>query len=275
MNRTGLLIALAIGVCVGVVFAVWPQLDIAISRYFFNEQYRVFPVQYSLVARHLRDLFTYGIAALAAPAFIALAIKLVLPRRRMLISSRAALFLIATLALGPGLVTNVILKDNWGRPRPPEVTQFNGPEQFRPWWDPRGPCERNCSFVAGEGAGGFWTLAPAALAPPHLRPVRLCGRACVRLRRRISAAFRRCALLLGCRFLRCVHIHHHLAGSRLDLSMARDAADRRTGRACDRAPRAAHLRTGRTMVFAAAWAPRRTLKRRKSSILRRILDALT
>jgi len=171
MNRTGLLIALAIGVCVGVVFAVWPQLDIAISRLFFNEQYRVFPVQYSMVARHLRDLFTYVIAALAAPAFIALAIKLILPRRRMLIPARAALFLIATLALGPGLVTNVILKDNWGRPRPPEVTQFNGPEQFRPWWDPRGPCERNCSFVAGEGAGGFWSLAPAALAPPHLRPV--------------------------------------------------------------------------------------------------------
>ena len=114
----------------------------------------------ALVARHLRDLFTYVIAALAAPAFIALAIKLVLPRRRMLIPARAALFLIATLALGPGLVTNVILKDNWGRPRPPEVTQFNGPEQFRPWWDPRGPCERNCSFVAGEGraASGPWRL---------------------------------------------------------------------------------------------------------------------
>ena len=170
MNRTGLVIALAIGVCVGVVFALYPQLDIAISRTFFNEPHRVFPVQYSLVARHLRDLFTYVIAALAAPAFIALAIKLVLPRRRMLISARAAVFLIATLALGPGLVTNVILKDNWGRPRPPEVTEFYGPEQFRPWWDPRGPCERNCSFVAGEGAGGFWTLAPAALAPPHLRP---------------------------------------------------------------------------------------------------------
>lgn len=171
MNRTGLVIALAIGVCVGVVFAAWPQLDIAISRLFFNEQYRVFPVQYSTVARHLRDVFTYVIAALAAPAFIALAIKLLLPRRRMLISARATLFVISTLALGPGLVTNVILKDNWGRPRPPEVTQFYGPEQFRPWWDPRGPCERNCSFVAGEGSGGFWTLAPAALAPPHIRPL--------------------------------------------------------------------------------------------------------
>jgi len=171
MNRTGLVIALGIGTCVGAVFAIWPQLDIAISRLFFNEQYRVFPIQYSLVARNLRDLFTYVIAALAAPAFIAIAIKLVLPRRRMLISARAALFLIATLALAPGLMANLILKDNWGRPRPAEVTEFNGPEQFRPWWDPRGPCERNCSFVAGEGAGGFWTLAPAALAPPHIRPL--------------------------------------------------------------------------------------------------------
>lgn len=169
MNRTGLVIALAIGAVVGVVFAVYPQLDIAISRLFFDESYRVFPVQYSLVARNLRELFTYIIAALAAPAFVALAIKLIMPRRPMLISARAALFLIATLALAPGLMANVILKENWGRPRPAEVTEFNGPEQFKPWWDPRGSCPSNCSFVAGEGAGGFWTLAPAALAPPALR----------------------------------------------------------------------------------------------------------
>jgi len=171
MNRTGLLIALGVGAAVGVVFALYPQLDIAISRLFFNEQYRVFPVQYSLVARNLRDVFTYLIAAIAAPAFIALAIKLVMPRRPMLISARAALFLIATLALAPGLMANVILKENWGRPRPPEVTEFHGVEQFRPWWDPRGSCLSNCSFVAGEGAGAFWTVAPAALAPPPLRPL--------------------------------------------------------------------------------------------------------
>ncbi len=171
MNCTGLVIALAIGVVAGVVFGLWPQLDIAISRLFFNETYRVFPVQYSLVARYLRDMFIYVVAALAAPAFIALALKLILPRRRMLIAARAAVFLVATLALGPGLVTNVILKDNWSRPRPPTVTEFYGPEQFVPWWDPRGTCDRNCSFVAGEGAGGFWTIAPAALAPPLWRPI--------------------------------------------------------------------------------------------------------
>lgn len=171
MNRTGLVIALVIGVGVGAVFGVYPELDIAISRLFFNQQHRVFPIQYSMVARHLRDVFTYAIAASAAPAFIALALKIILPRRRMLIAARAALFLTATLALAPGLMANVILKDNWSRPRPPTVTEFHGPEKFVAWWDPRGTCDKNCSFVAGEGSGGFWALAPAALAPPAWRPI--------------------------------------------------------------------------------------------------------
>jgi lipid A 4'-phosphatase len=171
MNRTGLVIALLVALLAGGVFALYPQLDIAISRLFFNEAYRVFPVQYSLVARHLRDIFSYIVAALVAPAFLAIALKLLLPRRQMLIAGRAAIFLITTLALAPGLMANTILKDYWSRPRPAEVTEFYGPEKFMPWWDPRGACDKNCSFVAGEGAGGFWTLAPAALAPPAWRPL--------------------------------------------------------------------------------------------------------
>jgi len=171
MNRTGLVVALALGVVVGAVFALWPQLDLAISRQFYDPVRGIWPIYYSAVAPRLRDFFNYAIAALVAPAFLALALKLILPRRRMLIAARAAIFLIATLALAPGLMANVVLKDHWGRPRPAEVTQFHGPEQFKPWWDPRGNCESNCSFVAGEGAGGFWTLAPAALAPLPLRPL--------------------------------------------------------------------------------------------------------
>src|SRR2546421_671249 len=68
MNRTGLVIALIVGAIVGVVFAVYPQLDVAISRLFFNEAHRVFPVQYKLIARHLRDVLSYIVAALVAPA---------------------------------------------------------------------------------------------------------------------------------------------------------------------------------------------------------------
>jgi lipid A 4'-phosphatase len=171
MNRTGLVIALVIGAGVGLAFGFYPQLDLAASALFFDEPRKSFMVAHSLDALRTRSAFVYVVWALAAPAFLAVLVKLILPRRRMLIPGRAVLFLIATLALAPGLVANVILKDYWGRPRPFEVARFNGPETFVPWWDPRGNCDKNCSFVAGEGAGAFWTLAPAALAPPAWRPL--------------------------------------------------------------------------------------------------------
>jgi lipid A 4'-phosphatase len=78
---------------------------------------------------------------------------------------------VLTLAIGPGLVTNLLFKDHWGRARPIDVTEFGGSYPFTPWWDPRGPCPNNCSFIAGEPSGAFWTLAPAALAPPQWRPL--------------------------------------------------------------------------------------------------------
>jgi lipid A 4'-phosphatase len=66
---------------------------------------------------------------------------------------------------------NVILKDHWGRARPIDVQQFGGANTFTAWWDPRGECPNNCSFVAGEPSGAFWTMAPAALAPVELQPL--------------------------------------------------------------------------------------------------------
>jgi membrane-associated phospholipid phosphatase len=89
----------------------------------------------------------------------------------MLLPGRAALFLLSTLVLGPGLAVNVIAKDYWGRPRPIEVQQWGGKDSFVAWWDPRGTCRSNCSFVSGDVAGAFWTLAPAALAPAPWRPL--------------------------------------------------------------------------------------------------------
>jgi membrane-associated PAP2 superfamily phosphatase len=78
-------------------------------------------------------------------------------------------FLVSTLALGPGLLVNVGLKDHWGRARPIDVTQFGGDQHFVAWWDPRGDCPGNCSFVSGDVSGTVWTIAPAALVPPQWR----------------------------------------------------------------------------------------------------------
>lgn len=175
MNRTGLVIALAVAAIVGVTFALYPDLDLAISRPFYDPDKHDFPLRFVRALYLLRDGAQWAVAAIAAPAALALLVKLILTRRRMLISARAVVFLLSTLALGPGLLVNVILKDNWSRSRPIDVPQFGGDERFTPWWDPRGKCPKNCSAVAGEASGAFWTLAPAALTPPQWRPLAYAG----------------------------------------------------------------------------------------------------
>ena len=171
MNRTGLTIALGIGFAVGVICAVDPQLDLDIAGAFFDPARHLFDVNAQMWVQHTREAARVLITLIVLPAFLAVIGKLIWPQRRMLIEARAALFLIATLALGPGLLTNVILKDHWGRPRPIDVRQFGGDYRFTSWWDPRGDCPNNCSFIAGEPSGAFWTLAPAALAGPELQPL--------------------------------------------------------------------------------------------------------
>ena len=93
----------------------------------------------------------------------------------MLIAPSAALFLLGSYLVGPGLVTHMVFKDNWGRPRPHQVEQLGGGEAFEPWWRTKGACARNCSFVSGEASQAFWLVAPASLAPPQVRPLALGG----------------------------------------------------------------------------------------------------
>jgi lipid A 4'-phosphatase len=171
MNRTALTIALTVGLVAGLICAVDPQLDLDLAGMAYNPVRDLFAVNAQPWVQYTREAARGIITLLVLPAFIAILGKLILPRRRMLIGGRAALFLIATLALGPGLLTNLILKDHWHRARPIDVQQFGGRYHFTPWWDPRGDCPNNCSFIAGEPSGAFWTLAPAALAPPELRAV--------------------------------------------------------------------------------------------------------
>jgi len=68
-------------------------------------------------------------------------------------------FLVAVLALGPGLVVNEVLKAHSGRVRPATVAQFGGDKVFTPAFAPADQCERNCSFVSGHAAMGFFLIA--------------------------------------------------------------------------------------------------------------------
>jgi len=171
MNRTGLFIALAIALAVGLLFGIYPELDLKIASLFYDTTTKSFPLKLNGLAAVARDGAMWIAWGIAAPAIVALVVKLVRPDRPLLISGRAIVFLLVTLILSAGVLTNLTFKSYWGRPRPVVVTQFNGPDQFVPWWDPRGACARNCSFFSGEGATAFWTYAPAALTPPAWRPL--------------------------------------------------------------------------------------------------------
>lgn len=171
MNRTGLFIALSLFAVIALVFGIYPELDLKLAALFFDPQTRTFPLKLDRVAGLARDAAMWIAWAFALPSIGALVIKLIWPDRPLLVSGRAILFLLATLALSAGVLTNLTFKNYWGRPRPVVVAEFGGEMKFMPWWDPRGGCGRNCSFFSGEGATAFWTLAPAALAPPPWRPL--------------------------------------------------------------------------------------------------------
>ena len=175
MNRTGLFIALALALIVGILFGIYPELDLKLAALFYDVAQKTFPLKLDAVASFARDAAMWIAWALVLPAIVTIVWKFIRPERPMLMSGRAAVFLLTTMLLSAGVLTNFTFKNYWGRPRPVFVTQFGGDLQFMPWWDPRGGCPRNCSFFSGEGATAFWTYAPAALTPPAWRPLAFAG----------------------------------------------------------------------------------------------------
>ena len=148
------------------LFAAWPGLDLAIAHLFYDGGGFL---GHGAPERFGRDFFR-------VTPFVVLALyaALWLAKRRghwrgWAPSGRAMIFLIATLAVGPGLVVNLSLKDHWHRPRPVQTQDFNGPSAIKPWYEGDGGCAKNCSFVSGEAAAGFWMVAPASVLPPPWR----------------------------------------------------------------------------------------------------------
>ncbi len=98
------------------------------------------------------------------PAFVLAGVSLVLLLAGIRVARwrkfrRDALFLILLLALGPGLLVNVVLKDHVGRARPREVVQYGGSHAFTEIWQP-GDTGRNSSFPSGHASVAFFLLAP-------------------------------------------------------------------------------------------------------------------
>lgn len=148
--------------------AIWPPGDLAVARLFWSGG--------KFIGRG-PNASTIRLVAWYLPfvVFAAFALAWLLAQARFwpvrfAPAGRSVLFLALTLALGPGLLVNGLLKEHSHRPRPGQTAEFNGPWAFRPFYRFDGACKTNCSFASGETASAFWLVAPASLAPPPYRP---------------------------------------------------------------------------------------------------------
>ncbi|MCZ6524511.1 MAG: phosphatase PAP2 family protein [Alphaproteobacteria bacterium] len=151
-------------------FVLAPTVDLEVARFVHRQFGAAFlstggawwPLYVGLVP------VVYAIAAIVL--LVALA-NLVLGRRWLGLTRRVAAFILLSLALGPGLVVEVGLKDHWGRARPRDLVEFGGGARFTPAYLPSEECASNCSFTSGHAAMAFYFLTFARLAPaPWRRP---------------------------------------------------------------------------------------------------------
>lgn len=138
-------------------FFIWlTDSDLGLARLVYDDQIRWpglgrFPWNF---------IYTYA----AIPAFVLAGIALVVllfgfVNKSLAAYRRQALFLVLLLVLGPGLVVNVIFKDNQGRARPRELIEFGGKYEFSQMWE-KGATGRNSSFPSGHSSAGFYLMAP-------------------------------------------------------------------------------------------------------------------
>ena len=158
-------------VFVSLAFLALPRLDFVVSGLFYDRS-----AAFSIAARASStwcaksDACSSGRSRSACS--LPLVLKLVFPQTQPFVRPRQTLFVLASLALGPGLIVNGILKAFWGRARPRQILEFGGDAIYSPVWWISDQCSRNCSFVSGEAASAIWLMALVFLVPREWkRPV--------------------------------------------------------------------------------------------------------
>ena len=162
-------LALAAVLGFSLYFTILPGVDIAVSDLFYRTGDGFFLAQEPVLkARRRSSSYVMGLILLAALAGVAM--RVLTRSEKRTVCARRCGFLLAGLALGPGLVVNSWLKGSWGRARPVQTDLFGGDAVFSPAWRVANGCEHNCSFVSGEASSAAWMVAALMLLPPRWRP---------------------------------------------------------------------------------------------------------
>jgi lipid A 4'-phosphatase len=161
--------ALLCGALAGIVFIAFPWIDLSVSELFYRGG-GVFVGQSLDCVRVARSAFA-GLFYLSIAAVLVGIVRTRGGSRTWLrLRFSQWVFLAISLAAGPGLVANVVLKDHLGRARPKQVVEFGGSKAFSPPLIPSPECASNCSFIGGEAASTFVPFYAASLVLPQCAP---------------------------------------------------------------------------------------------------------
>jgi lipid A 4'-phosphatase len=140
------------------LFYAFPELDIRFSMLFYDPTSRFYLAD-APFCRWVYESVEIVSIAWAVLAVLLLAALWIRKKNRSGLSAKHLIYLLAALAIGPGLMVNLVLKDNWGRARPYDVMQFGGASAFTPAFVISDECHHNCAFVSGHAAMGFYFIA--------------------------------------------------------------------------------------------------------------------
>ncbi len=148
-----LAVLLGLAAVTAVVFSV-TDLDLAITRiFYFAWRRKPFFLHLDFPWRLLYVYVAVPVAATALGAFALLAASYRSARwRRYRVHG---LFVLLSLALGPGFLVNGLLKEHWGRPRPRHVQAFGGRRAYRQALEPGGSGAGK-SFPCGHSSAGYF-----------------------------------------------------------------------------------------------------------------------
>jgi membrane-associated PAP2 superfamily phosphatase len=161
------------------VFRFAPQLDLAISRWFFDPAACAanewasgigcsgFPLYDTTIGYSIRAILQPVPTILGVILLIVLVAELWMGRRWRNAGVRLKTVLLSTLVIGPALIVNGLLKPFWGRPRPWMTQEFGGQFTFVEAGSKAGLCASNCSFVSGEASSAGWLMCIALLLAVH------------------------------------------------------------------------------------------------------------
>jgi lipid A 4'-phosphatase len=151
-----------------ILFVVFPSVDLGVANWFF-----VPPRDFGLGDTWVGRFFDNEIHFAMEWFLVVLVGAFVYGQFRRQpvwgLTPKRFLFVALSIALGAGLLTNVVLKDGWGRARPSQIVEFGGQKQFTPAFVRSSQCDKNCSFVSGDASLAASFMSFAVIADRHRR----------------------------------------------------------------------------------------------------------